>query len=60
MWPILREANIQNSYSTLDKIVKLRLIDNRVFFDLFVSSDPKDPSSSVLRVNIKFEISFTK
>jgi hypothetical protein len=51
-WPILTDTFNFNAVSLLDKLVKLRLYDVRGFFDLHVSTNPKDPSSLILRVLI--------
>jgi predicted metalloendopeptidase len=39
-----------NKYSLLDKLVKMRFYDLRFLVDVYVSSDPKNPSKSILRV----------
>lgn len=57
-WPILTETN-PNPSNILDKLVKLRFYDSRGFFDLFIATNPKDPTSLILRVfNFKSSLIF--
>ena len=54
-WPILEDGaaglGVSSSMSSLDRLIKLRFLDVRPFFDLFVSSNPKDPNQSIIRVS---------
>lgn len=56
-WPILEDgaaaAGVSSSMSSIDRLIKLRFLDVRPFFDLFVSSNPKDPNQSIIRVSKK-------
>ncbi len=61
-WPILEDGaaalGVSSSMSSIDRLIKLRFLDIRPFFDLFISSNPKDPYQSILRV-IKTSIKST-
>lgn len=52
-WPILTEQYNFNSVPLIDRLIKLRLVDVRGFFDLYVSTNPKDPASLTLKVENK-------
>ncbi|CAF0711924.1 unnamed protein product [Brachionus calyciflorus] len=54
-WPIL-SLNDSSIYLTtpLDKIVKLHLLDTHFLFDFFISANPKDPSTSIIRLSQPF------
>lgn len=49
-WPIIHLNANMNRFSALEKLVKLRLIDVVFFIDVSISSDPRDPEKSVIRV----------
>ena len=57
-WPLLQlkqQPNTSNSttkLSILDRMVRLRRIESSELFPLYVSSNPKNPRKSVLRVSL--------
>ena len=57
-WPLLT-ANTSSSaasqtLSSIERLIRLRLIGHKPFIDLFVSSNPKEPSNLILRVSTLF------
>ena len=50
-WPLLNDKNFTNSMDDIDKLIALRLVGVKPFFDLSVSYNPKKPGHSVLRVS---------
>lgn len=55
-WPILADQYNFNAVSIIDRLIKLRLLDVRGFFDLYVATNPKDPTSLVLKVKPYYKI----
>ncbi len=51
-WPILNgtEAATPSNSSVLDRLIRLKKVDSSQLFELFVSTDPKNPKRNVLRV----------
>lgn len=49
-WPILYDGNFTNDLGDIEKLVAFQFLDVKPFFDIGVSSDPKKPDHSVLRV----------
>lgn len=57
-WPILADAYNFNAVQAIDRLIKLRLLDVRGFFDLYISTNPKDPASLILKVCLTFIFNF--
>ena len=53
-WPILADGYNFNAVQAIDRLIKLRLLDVRGFFDLYISTNPKDPASLILKVCLFF------
>lgn len=49
-WPILNKEITPNSKNETEKIVELRHVGVSAFFDISVTSNPKQPEKSVLKV----------
>ena len=52
-WPILKSNGYNETNSFLEKLIKLKKVESSQIFELYVSTDPKDPTKNVLRVNLK-------
>jgi hypothetical protein len=48
-WPIIH-GDAVTKLALLDKLVKLRMYDLRFLVNVYVSTDPKNPNKSILRV----------
>ena len=49
-WPMLHNETFSNSLGDIQKLITLRLLSVSIFFELDVTSNPKQPALSVLDV----------
>lgn len=49
-WPVLGDLSNSSRFMPLEKLINLRLYQSKIFVDLSVSSNPKNPNYSVLKV----------
>ena len=49
-WPILKSNEYNETSSLLEKLIRLKKVESSQIFEIYVSTNPKDPTKNVLRV----------
>lgn len=49
-WPLLNGPNYKQKYSIIEKLAILKKVESSQFFEIFISTNPKDPRRSILRI----------
>lgn len=49
-WPILENNSSFENITVLEKLIRLKTVESSQLFELFVSTNPKDPKHNLLRI----------
>jgi hypothetical protein len=51
-WPILDPTYDENKETAFQKLVRFRKLESKPIFDFYISPNPKDPASWIIRVEL--------
>ena len=51
-WPLIADNSLKNSMTIIERLVNMRRLGFKPFIDIHVTSNPKNPLTSILKVNL--------
>lgn len=52
-WPLINDESLKSNMTLIERLVNMRRLGFKPFIDIHITSNPKDPLSSILKVSFK-------